>query len=84
MNNIDKDPERSVLLSLRAASITYTKHKIVAAEAEDALHRALQASRVRLTLSTHTSMVTGVAFSPDGSRLATASGDVCMCESRGP
>src|SRR5262249_21978235 len=49
--------------------------KTVIAEAEDALHHAVQVSRVRLTLSGHTAAVFGVAFSPDGTRLATASAD---------
>src|SRR5262249_41059051 len=75
INNLNIDPERSVLLALGAASITYSINKTVAAEAEDALHQALQALRVQFTLSGHTDPVSGVAFSPDGTRLATASGD---------
>jgi WD40 repeat protein len=47
----------------------------VTSEAEDALHRAVLTSRVRLTLSGHTNWVTSVAYSPVGSRLATASND---------
>ena len=35
----------------------------------------LQALRVQTTLSGHTNRVNGVAFSPDGTRLATASWD---------
>jgi WD40 repeat protein len=35
----------------------------------------VQTSRVRLTLSGHTAGVVGVAFSPDGTRIATASFD---------
>jgi WD40 repeat protein len=42
---------------------------------EDALNRAVQASRARLTLSGHTQMVRDVSFSPDGKQLATASLD---------
>ena len=44
-------------------------------EAEEALHRAVQASRVLFTLSGHTDWVGGVAYSPDGTRLATAGTD---------
>jgi tetratricopeptide (TPR) repeat protein len=75
VNNLDKDPERSVLLALHAASGTYSVDKTVTTEAENALYRAVQALRVRLTLSGHTAWVRGVAFSPDGTRLATASAD---------
>jgi hypothetical protein len=75
MNNLAIDPERSVLLALHAVSVTYSVNRTVTSEAEDALHRAVLASRVRLTLSGHTGSVRGVAFSPDGSRLATASAD---------
>jgi WD40 repeat protein len=44
-------------------------------EAQAALHRAIQASHVRLTLVGHSDFVLGVAFSPDGSRVATISRD---------
>jgi tetratricopeptide (TPR) repeat protein len=75
IKNLDIDPERGVLLALHATSVTYSVNKSVTLEAEDALHRAMQASRVRITLSGHTNTVSGVAFSPDGTRLATASSD---------
>jgi WD40 repeat protein/tetratricopeptide (TPR) repeat protein len=75
INNLGTDPERSVFLALHAASLTYSVDKTVTLEAENALHRAVQALRVGLTLSGHTAMVVGVAFSPDGTRLATASYD---------
>lgn len=76
INNLNVDPERSVLLALHAVSITYSiDKKTVTPESEEALSQALKASRVRLTLSGHTAQVNGVAFSPDGKLLATASGD---------
>ena len=68
-NNLEADPERSILLALQALSVTHTR------EAEEALHRALLASRVRHTLAGHTDAVTDVSFSPDGARLATAGHD---------
>ena len=72
--NLRNDPERSVLLALHGVLQTYADHAVTPG-AEDALHRAVQASRVRLTLSGHTSAVHAVAFSPDGTRLATTSED---------
>jgi predicted NACHT family NTPase len=75
INNLDIDPERSVLLALHAMSVTHSINEPVIPEAEDALHRAVQASRARLALAGHTNTVNGVAFSPDGTRLATASLD---------
>jgi hypothetical protein len=75
IDNLNRDPERGVLLAMQAVPETYAVDKAVTPEAEDALHRAVQAARVQLTLSGHTKMVTGVAFSPDGRHLATASTD---------
>ena len=43
--------------------------------AEQALHQAILSSPVRVTLRGHSTSVHGVAFSPDGKRLATASAE---------
>ena len=67
--NLAVDPERSILLALAALEQAYSQ------EAENVLHEALSASRVRLTLEGHTSPVYDVAYSPDGNRIATAGGD---------
>ena len=75
ISNLDADPERSILLALQAVDKTYTIDHTVLPEAEDALHRAVQASQVELTLRGHTDSVASVAFSPDGKRIATASAD---------
>src|ERR1041385_4089313 len=51
--NLEVDPERSILPALQALNKTYTKDHTVlpeVPEAEDALHRAVQASRIELTL----------------------------------
>ena len=64
INNLGIDPERSILLALQALSTAKTL------EAQGALYRAVQASRVRLTLPGSTAEI-----SPDGSRLATSGAD---------
>ncbi|HEX6384715.1 MAG TPA: hypothetical protein VF177_08605, partial [Anaerolineae bacterium] len=69
LNTLGTDPELSILLALQALETTYTK------QAEEALHQALQASRTRVALIGHTKAISEVTFSPDGSRVATASDD---------
>ncbi len=69
LNNLEIDPERSILLAIAALEKAHTL------EAENALHRAIQASRVQLTLAGHTGPVHFVAVSPDGKKIATASQD---------
>ena len=68
LNNLEVDPERSILLALHALDQKDTQ------EAQDALHRAVQAFRVELAVH-HTDIVEDVTYSPDGTRLATASDD---------
>lgn len=75
LSNLPIDPERSIWLALHAVFTTYAPDKIATAEAQDALYRAIQASRARLTLSGHEDFVYDVAFSPDGKRVASAGGD---------
>jgi WD40 repeat protein/transcriptional regulator with XRE-family HTH domain len=67
--NLEVDPERSILLALAALDVVYTH------EAENALHKAVQSSRVRMTLTGHTAEVNDAVFSPDGKRLASSSED---------
>jgi WD40 repeat protein len=74
-SNLEIDPELSILLAMQAVSITYSKDKTIAVEAEEALHRAVQTSRVRLTLKHYGKRVVGVALSPDGQYMATGSDD---------
>ncbi|MGQ0604227.1 MAG: nSTAND1 domain-containing NTPase [Anaerolineales bacterium] len=69
--NLDIDPERSILLALQAAATTASQ-SLILKEAEDAMHRSIQASHVRLTLTGHSNAVQAVAYSPDGQRLASA------------
>jgi WD40 repeat protein/class 3 adenylate cyclase len=68
-SNLTVDPELSILLSLHALSVSRTS------EAESALHSAVQALRVHLTLP-HEGGAWAVAYSPDGTRLATSSGEL--------
>jgi WD40 repeat protein len=68
LNNLDVDPERSVLLALQALSTARTQ------EAENALHRAVPALHLLLTLSGHTGNLFALSVNPDGTRLATAGG----------
>jgi WD40 repeat protein/serine/threonine protein kinase/DNA-binding SARP family transcriptional activator len=72
LDNLLVDPERSILLSLQALTTTHTL------EAENALHRSLQNSRVLRTLSGHQGPAYNVAFSPDGTRLATTGQDMTV------
>jgi WD40 repeat protein/tRNA A-37 threonylcarbamoyl transferase component Bud32 len=75
VNNLSADPERSILLALQAVSVGSPGGKPVLVEAEEALHRAVQASRLQLTIRGHTAGLYRIAFSPDGKRLASASID---------
>lgn len=75
VSNLDVDPERSILLALQAVSVSSEGGKPVLLEAEEALHRAVMASRVQLTLRGHTDAVLDVAYSPDGKHLITGSSD---------
>jgi WD40 repeat protein/transcriptional regulator with XRE-family HTH domain len=68
ISNLEIDPERSILLALQAESEAHTL------EAENALHRSILASRVRLVLH-HNAEIWNVTFSPDGKKVATASQD---------
>ncbi len=75
VNNLDIDPERSILLSLQAASLTRAPDGSLLPEVEEALHRSILGSQVRLTLTGHSAWVYSAAFSPDGKRLATIGRD---------
>jgi DNA-binding SARP family transcriptional activator len=67
INTLDEDPELSILLSLQALRIADTR------EAEEALHRSLRSSRLRMSLDGHQGEVASVQFSPDGRLIASAS-----------
>ncbi|MGQ0602687.1 MAG: nSTAND1 domain-containing NTPase, partial [Anaerolineales bacterium] len=74
INSLTTDPEISLLLALQAVDTTYSVDKTVLLEAEEALHAAVQASHLQLSLPASSASgigVTGAVFSPDGTRLAT-------------
>ena len=65
--NLDKDPERSVLLALYAVRETYTQ------EAEEVLHGAVPHLRVLQRMVGEEGLfIRSLDYSPDGSRLVTA------------
>jgi WD40 repeat protein/class 3 adenylate cyclase/energy-coupling factor transporter ATP-binding protein EcfA2 len=63
-NNLDIDPERSVLLALQAYSTTHTL------EAVNALHQALPELHIMHTIPAHR-MTPGLSLHPDGTRFAS-------------
>jgi len=73
-SNLNLDPELSLLLGLQSIR-TVEQDGLALAESEDILHRALAAARVTLTLTGHQDQIGQAVYSPDGTRLATASDD---------
>jgi WD40 repeat protein len=71
LNNLNVDPERSILLALQSVSTTRSADEIVLPESLEALHRSIIASPLRMTLRVHESRVLSAAFSLDGKQLAT-------------
>jgi len=65
VNNLQVDPERSVLLALQALDGVDTL------EARNALHRAVPELHMLLNISAHPGGVPGVAYSPDGRWIAS-------------
>ena len=66
--NLAEDPERSMLLALAAIDETRSPDGIVLREAEEALHRAVSASRIVLSVP---GLGGAVDWSPDGSVFVT-------------
>src|SRR6202008_4063769 len=69
------DLEKIILSGMQAVKATLRFGRPPVAAAGEALHQATLTSQVRMPLRGHSSGVDGVAFSPDGKRLATASWD---------
>ena len=69
--NLDVDPERSLLLALEAATVTFAEDGIVLPEVEEILRQASEADQIELTI-----LDSGMlAYSPDGEMLAIGSED---------
>src|SRR5215216_1371687 len=75
INNLSVDPERSILLALQAVNISKENGQPVLIEAQDALHRSLQTSRLLATLHGSTVQVDGIAYNHTGTRLASIGDD---------
>jgi WD40 repeat protein/transcriptional regulator with XRE-family HTH domain len=75
LNNLDVEPERSLLLALQSVATTKDVDGTILPESIEALHHSLVASPIRLTLKGHEMWVVSAAYSPDGKTLATIGRD---------
>lgn len=72
--SLKEDPERSILLGMQAVAASTRFGQPPLPAAEDALQLAILSLPKNLKLA-HSGSVNGVAYSPDGGRVATASSD---------
>ena len=75
LNNLREDPERSILLALTSISTTRSLDGTILPESLEALHQAIVASPIRMTLRDHETGVLSAVFNPDGKQLATIGED---------
>jgi WD40 repeat protein len=75
LNNLEVDPERSILLALESVSTTRSVDGTILPESLDALHRSIVSSPIRMTLKGHDTGVLSADYSPDGRQLATIGND---------
>jgi WD40 repeat protein/class 3 adenylate cyclase len=75
INNLSVDPERSILLALQAVDLDAQNGQPVLIEAQDALHRSIQASRGVATLRGSTLQVDGITYNHAGTQVASMSDD---------
>jgi WD40 repeat protein len=75
LNNLNVDPERSILLALQSISTTRDADGTILPESLEALHRSIISSPLRMTLADHGTRVLSADYSPDGRQLATIGDD---------
>jgi WD40 repeat protein len=75
LNNLDVDPERSILLALQSVSTTHSADGTILPESLAALHQSIVASPIRMTLNGHDTAALSGDYSPDGKQLATIGAD---------
>ncbi|PIE81551.1 MAG: hypothetical protein CSA11_04230 [Chloroflexi bacterium] len=75
LDQLNSDPQLGLLLAIESVNRTLPTDNMVAAEAEEALYRALQTSQLQMTLSGHSDWLNDVAISEDGRFLATTGYD---------
>jgi WD40 repeat protein/DNA-binding SARP family transcriptional activator len=66
INNLEADPERSILLGLQSASIYISIGKSLPNDLQSTLHQAIQASRARLTWEAGEESILSSGFSQPG------------------
>ena len=72
LNAMSGDPQLGLLLSIEAATLSYSANHAISIEAQESLHHALLTQRERLRLNVNSGFAYSVAFSPDRRLLATA------------
>jgi WD40 repeat protein/transcriptional regulator with XRE-family HTH domain len=77
LNNLDVDPERSILLALQSISTTRNVDGTVLSESMNALHRSIVTSQLRMTLVGHDTWVLSAAYSPDCITVPGAQAERC-------
>ncbi|MGZ9223046.1 MAG: nSTAND1 domain-containing NTPase, partial [Anaerolineales bacterium] len=75
LNNLNVDPERSIMLALQSVATTRSADRTVLPESLEALHHSIVSSPIRMTLNGHGTRVFSAAFNPDGKQLATIGDD---------
>jgi WD40 repeat protein len=70
--------ELGILLAMEAVKATYAFDGTVTNEARDILAQAAEGAKLKLSLPGHLGEIVGVAYSPDGRRIATHSRDNTM------
>jgi WD40 repeat protein len=75
LNNLDIDPELSILLALQSITTTRSVDGSVLPESLEAVHRSLVSSPIRRTLIGHGTRTLSASYSLDGKQLATLGAD---------